>query len=301
MVRPRPQIVAAARSRARSLVVATAFAFGLVTLAGLAPRAARAEDPPKTEKTEANKVEAKKSSPEKATVKATKAPPDSLPALEAAARKDSTNVKAQYRLGIAYLDRDLPSEATKRFQRAVTLKPDYVEAWVNLGAAQDAEGHGGVARISYREALRLRPADEIAMCRLASSFYASGMKDSAMSALREQLKTNPKSNCAYFTLGVAFADAGMYREAIKAWQQVIDLAPTSPEAQSARETTKLLQEYLGPQDALAQPVVTPGVPPGSGGPNSIIPGGGMMNSGSSTAPATKASAQKPGAKGKGKK
>jgi tetratricopeptide (TPR) repeat protein len=201
---------------------------------------------------------------------------DSLPKLEAAVKKDSTNARATYRLGIAYLDRDRPSEAARMFALATKSKPDYVEAWVNLGAAQDANGHGADARSAYRKALAIRPNDQIATCRLASSFYAVGMRDSAMDVLREQIKDDPNAHCAYFTLGVAFADANMFRDAIKAWQKVVELAPTSPEAESANESIKLLQEYLGPQEALA-PKVTPaeGVALGAGGPSTSLPGGGM--------------------------
>jgi len=212
----------------------------------------------------------------KPAAKATKAPADSLQRLMAAVKKDSTDAKAAYRLGIAYLDRDQPIEAIKSFTLATKNKPDYVEAWVNLGAAQDANGHAGDARAAYRTALGIRPGDEIAMCRLASSYYAVGMRDSAMDVLRDQIKSNPKSHCAYFTLGVAFADAGMFRDAIKAWQQVVANAPGSPEAESAGESIKLLQEYLGPQEALAPKVVTPeGVALGAGGPSMTIPGGAM--------------------------
>jgi len=212
----------------------------------------------------------------KPAAKSTKTPADSLARLEAAVKKDSTDAKATYRLGIAYLDRDRPGEAARMFTLSTKSKPDYVEAWVNLGAAQDANGHGAEARGAYRRALAIRPNDEIAMCRLASSFYAVGIRDSAMDVLREQLKNNPKASCAYFTLGVAFADAGMFRDAIKAWQQVVANSPGSPEAESAGESIKLLQEYLGPQEALAPKVVTPeGVAMGSGGPSTTIPGGAM--------------------------
>jgi tetratricopeptide (TPR) repeat protein len=217
---------------------------------------------------------AKPAAAKSATTKS--AVPDSLPKLEAAVKKDSTNAKATYRLGIAYLDRDRPIEAARMFQLATKSKPDYVEAWVNLGAAEDANGRGGDARAAYRRALALRSNDQIAMCRLASSYYAVGQRDSAMDVLREQIKNDPKAHCAYFTLGVAFADANMFRDAIKAWQKVVEIAPKSPEAESATESIKLLQEYLGPQEALA-PKVTPaeGVALGSGGPSTTLPGGGM--------------------------
>jgi len=211
--------------------------------------------------------------------RATKALPDSLPRLEAAVRRDSTNAKALYKLGIAYLDRDRPIDAANEFQKAVHYKPDYVEAWVNLGAAEDANGHGVQARMDYQKALSLRANDEIAMCRMASSFYAAGIKDSSMQVIRDILKKNDKSSCAYFTLGVSFADASMFKEAIHVWQKVVDLAPKSPEAESAAESIKLLKEYLGPAEMLSpNNAGAPGVVPGSGGPDNIIPGGGMSGS-----------------------
>jgi Flp pilus assembly protein TadD len=246
----------------------------------------------------AGSTAAHKKPAKKATTKAgaTKALPDSLPRLEAAVRKDSTNVKALYKLGIAYLDRDRPIEAANQFQRAVHYKPDYVEAWVNLGAAEDANGHGGQARTDYRQALTLRPNDEIALCRMASSFYAAGIKDSCMGVLRDILKKNENASCAYFQLGVSFADASMFKEAIRVWQKVVDLAPKSPEAESATESIKLLKEYLGPAEMLSpNNAGAPGITPGSGGPDNMIPGGGM--SGSMSAPASGSAVSTPPATG----
>jgi Flp pilus assembly protein TadD len=225
-----------------------------------------------------------------------KALPDSLPRLEAAVRKDSTNVKALYRLGIAYLDRDRPIDAAIKFQKAVALKPDYVEAWVNLGAAEDANGHGAQARLDYRQALTLHADDQIAMCRMASSFYAAGIKDSAMGVIRDILKKDEKSSCAYFTLGVSFADASMFKEAIRAWQKVVDITPKSPEAESATESIKLLKEYLGPAEMLnAAAAGAPGVVPGSGGPDNVIPGGSMTGAAAQPAKATPATPAAPAA------
>jgi tetratricopeptide (TPR) repeat protein len=281
MVRPRFEVILAARLRVLLLVACAAFAFGLSAPFGLAPGDACAAAPAGGAAKPAAPAAAKATKPAvsaKAALTA-KAVPDSLPRLEAAVKRDSTNAKALYRLGIAYLDRDRATEAARMFQKAVISKPDYVEAWVNLGAAEDAEGHGGMARTHYRQALVLRPDDEIAMCRLASSFYAVGIRDSAMGVLREQIKKNPKSHCAYFTLGVAFADAGMFRDAIQAWQQVVANAPTSPEAESAGESIKLLQEYLGPQEAISPASAQPGIPLGAGGPGLVIPGGGMHDTG----------------------
>jgi tetratricopeptide (TPR) repeat protein len=88
------------------------------------------------------------------------------------------------------------------------------------------------------------PGDSIAMCRMASSKYAQGKYDEAMALLREQIKQKPNSYCAYFTLGVSFADAGLYRDAIRQWRKVVEIAPDSPEAVSAKESIDVLEKFL---------------------------------------------------------
>ena len=245
-------------------VVLLGFAFALGMLATLSSGTlpAGAADAPAKEK-------------KKAGAKPAAAVTDSIPRLEAAVRKDTTNARNQYRLGLGYLDNDRPQEAMRAFQAAVANKPDYLEAWVNLGASQDAIGHGGLAREAYRKALAIRADDEIALCRLASSFYAVGIKDSAMLVLRETIAKHPRSHCSYYTLGVAFADGGMFREAIAAWEKVAEYAPGSDEAASARETVHLLKEYLGKDSVRVASTAKPGVPPGSGGPGEPLKGGEM--------------------------
>ena len=174
------------------------------------------------------------------------ASPDSVRELELAVMADSTYDNL-YRLGIAYLDRDRPQEAIRAFRRCTTLEPDKIESWVNLGAAQDAIGHGADARRAYRRALEIREHDEIALCRLGASLYASQMKAAAMDTIRLAIATHPRSYCAYFTLGVAFADAQIFREAIRSWEKVVEFAPDSPEAQSASESITMLQQLVGTQ------------------------------------------------------
>ena len=56
-----------------------------------------------------------------------------------------------------------------------------------------------------------------------------------------------RAHCAYFTMGVAFADAGLYRDAIRMWKKVVELAPASPEAQSAKESVDVLERFLAGQ------------------------------------------------------
>ena len=169
---------------------------------------------------------------------------DSLAMLEHAVAKDSTKFDKVYALGVAYMDRERMQEALRVFEKANQLQPKNVKVLVNMGIAADAVGHPDEAQGYYSRALALTPADSMAACHMASSKYAQGKYDESMTMLREMIAKNPGAHCAYFTLGVAFADAGIYRDAIRMWKKVVELAPDSPEAVSAKESIDVLEKFL---------------------------------------------------------
>jgi len=181
---------------------------------------------------------------DKTPAKAAAAPIDSLALLEKAVAKDSTKFDNLYKLGVLYLEREKMPEAAQVFAKANSVKPKQVKVLVNLGVSLDAVGKADEAQSFYKDALVVTPDDSVAMCRLASSLYAQGKYDQAMGNLRTLIQKKPRSHCAYFTMGVAFADAGIYRDAIRMWRKVVELAPDSPEALSAKESIEVLERFL---------------------------------------------------------
>ena len=171
---------------------------------------------------------------------------DSLPLLEKAVAKDSTRFDNLYRLGVLYLDRDKVTEATQVLTKAHRLRPKDHRVSVNLGVALDAAGRAAQAQEYYREALVQAPDDSVASCRLASSLYSQTKYSEAVDLLQQIIKKSPGAFCAYFTMGVAFADAGIYKDAIRMWRKVVEIAPTSPEAVSARESIEVLEKFVNP-------------------------------------------------------
>ena len=169
---------------------------------------------------------------------------DSLAMLEHAFAVDSTSFDLLYRLGVMYMDRDRVPDALRTLQMANRRRPKDMKTLVNLGAALDASGRAGEAQEYYRRALVGAPNDSVAVCRLASSLYSQARYPEAVNLLRDLIKSKPRSYCAYFTLGVAFADAGIYRDAIRMWQKVVEIAPSSPEATSAKESIEVLQKFV---------------------------------------------------------
>jgi tetratricopeptide (TPR) repeat protein len=180
------------------------------------------------------------------TAKPTAAAPaaDELATLEKAVARDSSKFDQLYRLGTLYLDRDRISEAGQVLRKANKVRPKDVPTLVNLGAVEDASGRADAAQKYYRAALELSPEDSVAVCRLASSLYAQSKYTESMDMLRGLIASKPNSHCAYFTLGVAFADAGIYRDAVRMWKKVVELAPESQEAASARESIDVLEKFI---------------------------------------------------------
>jgi len=204
----------------------------VIVLAVMIPSARAAE--PKPAKTDAKAA-------------ATPAVTDSLGLLERAVAKDSTKFDNLYKLGIMYLDREKNAEAAQVFSKANQVKPKNVKVLVNLGVALDNLSRADDAQAYYRQAIAIAPNDSLASCRLATSLYAQGKFSDSMTLLRDLIAKQPRSHCAYFTMGVAFADAGLYRDAIRMWKKVVELAPASAEAQSAKESIDVLERFLSGQ------------------------------------------------------
>ncbi len=220
------------RLRSCSLVLSAALAAGVL----LAPAVARADKKPMAQPAAA--------APAAAATAPAPAALDSLALLERAVKQDSTRFDNLYSLGVMYLDRERMQEALHVFEKANQLQPKNVKVLVNMGIAADAIGHPEEAQGFYGRALAISPTDSLAGCHMASSKYAQGKYDESMGMLRELIAKNPRAYCAYFTMGVAFADAGIYRDAIRMWKKVVEIAPDSPEAVSAKESIDVLEKFL---------------------------------------------------------
>ncbi len=169
---------------------------------------------------------------------------DSLTLLERDVARDSTRFEKVNALGVMYMDRERMQDALTVLGRANRLQPGNVKVLVNMGIAADALGHPEEAQGYYQKAMGLAPADSIASCHMASSLYAQGKYEPAMTLLRSILAKQPRAYCAYFYMGVAFADAGIYRDAIRMWKKVVEIAPESSDATSARESIDVLEKFL---------------------------------------------------------
>jgi tetratricopeptide (TPR) repeat protein len=108
----------------------------------------------------------------------------------------------------------------------------------------------------YEEALKLDPNNPDASTDLGVSYYYSGRTDDALKQFENSLKINPKHAKTLFNKGIVLAFGKRdLQGATDAWQQVVQLAPGTPEAQAAQQGLQGIAAARGRGPA---PAPTPG-------------------------------------------
>lgn len=94
----------------------------------------------------------------------------------------------------------------------------------------------------YEEALKLAPSDVNVSTDLGVAYYYTNQPDKAVARFEQSLAVDPKHTKTLLNLGIvkAFGKQDL-SGAAQAWQQVVTLAPDSPEGQAAKKALEGLQ------------------------------------------------------------
>jgi cytochrome c-type biogenesis protein CcmH/NrfG len=122
-------------------------------------------------------------------------------ALTSVAERDPKNPKPRVDLGNLYFDAERYDDAIKWYSEAVQLNPNDVNVSTDLGVC----------------------------------YYYSNQPDKALAQFDHSLKLDPKHAKTLLNIGIVKAFGKQDLEgAVRVWQQVIDVAPDSPEGQAAK-------------------------------------------------------------------
>ena len=100
---------------------------------------------------------------------------------------ESPRATAYYDLGVSLEQLERPSEAQVSYRRALSARPDFVEAHINLGALYARAGKLDEAAEHERAALRLAPDDPLAHANLGNVLLEQGqLGEAAVHYLRAQ-------------------------------------------------------------------------------------------------------------------
>jgi tetratricopeptide (TPR) repeat protein len=139
--------------------------------------------------------------------------PEAATVFEKAIAMKPDYVEAHSELGNTYRAIGALDKAVKSYRQALTFKPNYVEGFNNLGVALKEQGKESEAISAYQEALRLNPSHAEARCNLGQIQKDQGQLDEAMTSFEEAIHVKPEYSKAHHGLGLVYL-----------WKERLDLA-----------------------------------------------------------------------------
>ncbi len=108
-----------------------------------------------------------------------------------------------------------PVAAIDAYRRALRLRPETTEAWINLGRLFAESGDSTAAHDCFRSALDLDPADATAYYNLGVLAQDAGTEGDAIALYRRALELDPHLAEAHYNLATLFDQSGDSRSAIR--------------------------------------------------------------------------------------
>jgi len=113
--------------------------------------------------------------------------------------------------------------AAAHLEQAVALRPDFEEAWSDLGEARKALLDDAGATAAYQRAVNLNPDDAVPQTRLGLRLLDLGRAHEAVPHLREAVRLDPKNQSALYGLQSALKKDGQAEQAEAVRRQLAEL------------------------------------------------------------------------------
>ena len=116
-------------------------------------------------------------------------------------------------------------KAIDSYKQAIKIKPDYAEAYNNMGNALNDKGELDAAIDSYKQALKIKPDFAEAYYNMGNSLRDNGDLDTAIDSYNKVLTIKPDHAEAYYNMGNALKEKSDLDAAIDSYKQAIKIKP----------------------------------------------------------------------------
>jgi S1-C subfamily serine protease len=118
--------------------------------------------------------------------------------------------------------REAQERAITAFEKAIELKPDYAEAWLELATVHSKRKEYGQAISAAREDIRLAPRDWLGWLLLGNCYVETESLDEAIAALRQGEKVAPaeKKSIMLLLVGRVYAKKGDRDQVLRIYQEL---------------------------------------------------------------------------------
>ena len=137
-------------------------------------------------------------------------------------------------------------ERVKALESVAAQNPNDAQSRIQLGNMFfDAEQYAQ-SITWYEQALKINSGDANVSTDLGVAYYYTNQPDRALAQFDVSLKTDPKHVKTLLNVGIVRAFGKQdFAGAAQAWQQVVDLAPNSPEGQAAKKGLEGIKSAQG--------------------------------------------------------
>jgi len=131
----------------------------------------------------------------------------------------------QYVVGGYLQDRGMTGRAAEAYRKAIALRPDYLEAYQNLGLLLTGEGRLKEASAHYIKSLAVFPKDAGLYEGLGIVLFQDGKFSKAAEYYRKAIELDPYKATAYDNLGTALFKLNQVDKAIENYNKAVALNP----------------------------------------------------------------------------
>jgi tetratricopeptide (TPR) repeat protein len=150
---------------------------------------------------------------------------EAMPHLKAALQIKPEYAEAYNNLGLVYKGQGSYDQATKLFAKAIKSKKRYFEAINNIATMYERKGDYDTAIKIFENVLKRKPDYAEAHSNLGIVYQKKGQLEQAKEHFRKALQIEPHHVEAHNNLGVWYKNKGLYDEAIEEFKQVLILKP----------------------------------------------------------------------------
>ena len=140
-------------------------------------------------------------------------------------------------------DEEVGTEISAAINKAMSLLPNYDEAWSALGHYQASTGKEG-AEESFEKAMLLNPGNTQTLYAYGYMLQRNGRPQEALPLLLKSSELDPLSVNVLFILGRTYDGLEEYEEARKAFARIREIEPSSPLGYSPNSGTYYSQGHL---------------------------------------------------------
>jgi tetratricopeptide (TPR) repeat protein len=138
--------------------------------------------------------------------------------------------EAWYNMGNAYSDKKEYDGAIESYKKAVEIKPDFHEAWYNMGNAYSAKKEYDRAIESYKKAVEIKPDYHKAWYNMGITYRAKKEYDRGIESYKKAVEIKPDYHKAWNNMGIAYSDKKEYDRGIESYKKAVEIKPDFHEA-----------------------------------------------------------------------